>query len=115
MKQRRPERRLVRYDKWGYIFIAPFFAAFILFTLVPLIQTIYFSFFEYYRSGLKVIGPSYVGLSNYQKLFASDIARYGGNTLAIWLMGFIPQIAVSLLLASWFTNTRLRLRGQGFL
>lgn len=114
MKERRPRRRLVRYDKWGYIFITPFFAAFILFTLVPLIQTVYFSFFEYYRSGLKVIGPNFVGLNNYLKLFASDIARYGGNTLVIWLMGFIPQIVVSLLLASWFTNTRLRLRGQGF-
>lgn len=114
MKEPRRRRRGISYDKWGYIFITPFFAAFILFTLVPLIQTVYFSFFEYYRSGLKVIGPNFTGMANYQKLFEGDIARYGCNTLIMWLMGFIPQIVVSLLLASWFTNARLRLRGQGF-
>ena len=46
------KHRSVSYTKWGYIFILPFFAAFILFQLIPLGSTIYYSFFEYYRSGL---------------------------------------------------------------
>jgi multiple sugar transport system permease protein len=29
-------------------------------------------------------------------------------------MGFIPQMAIALLFASWFTNVKLRIRGQGF-
>ncbi|MCH4228611.1 MAG: sugar ABC transporter permease, partial [Bacilli bacterium] len=36
------------------------------------------------------------------------------NTLIIWLIGFIPQIIVSLLLAIWFTDIRLNIRLQGF-
>ena len=52
------KRRSISYAKWGYIFIAPFFIAFAIFQLIPLASTIYYSFFEYYRSGLKVIGPN---------------------------------------------------------
>lgn len=32
----------------------------------------------------------------------------------MWVMGFIPQILVSLLLAAWFSNPSLRLKGQRF-
>ena len=46
----------ISYAKWGYIFIAPFFIIFAVFQLIPLASTIYYSFFEYYRSGLKIIG-----------------------------------------------------------
>ena len=88
----------ISYAKWGYIFIAPFFLIFALFQLIPLGSTIYYSFFEYYRSGLKIIGPTFVGLKNYITLFATDLPKYFGNTLLLWIIGFIPQIAISLLL-----------------
>lgn len=113
---RLPEKRghTVSYARWGYIFLVPFFAAFLIFQLVPLISTIYYSFFEYYRSGLKVIGPNFVGLQNYQAILGSDFFRYFGNTLLLWVLGFLPQIVVSLLLAAWFTDLRLKLKVQGF-
>ena len=104
----------ISYAKWGYIFIAPFFLIFALFQLIPLGSTIYYSFFEYYRSGLKIIGPTFVGLKNYITLFATDLPKYFGNTLLLWIIGFIPQIAISLLLAAWFTDLRLKLKFQGF-
>ena len=104
----------ISYAKWGYIFIAPFFIIFAVFQLIPLASTIYYSFFEYYRSGLKIIGPSFVGLKNYITLFATDLPKYFSNTLILWIIGFIPQIAVSLLLAAWFTDLRLKLKGQTF-
>ena len=104
----------ISYAKWGYIFIAPFFLIFAVFQLIPLGSTIYYSFFEYYRSGLKIIGPNFVGLKNYITLFATDLPKYFGNTLILWIIGFIPQIAISLLLAAWFTDLRLKLKGQTF-
>ena len=104
----------ISYAKWGYIFIAPFFLIFALFQLIPLGSTIYYSFFEYYRSGLKIIGPNFVGLKNYITLLATDLPKYFGNTLILWIIGFIPQIAISLLLAAWFTDLRLKLKGQTF-
>ena len=36
------------------------------------------------------------------------------NTFIMWIMGFIPQIALSLLLATWFSNMRLKLKGLRF-
>lgn len=114
-RQSAPEKqRSVSYSKWGYRFVAPFFVVFTVFQLIPLASTIYYSFFEYYRSGLKEIGPNFVGLKNYITLFTTDLPKYFGNTVFMWLLGFIPQIVCSLLLAAWFTDARLRLKGQRF-
>ena len=107
--------KAVSYNKWGYIFLIPVVVVYLIFQLVPLISTIYNSFFENYRSGLTQIGPNFVGLANYAKLFqGGDIWIYFKNTMIMWVMGFIPQILVSLLLAAWFSNPSLRLKGQRF-
>ena len=107
--------KAVSYNKWGYIFLIPFVVVYLIFQLVPLISTIYNSFFENYRSGLTQIGPNFVGLANYAKLFqGGDIWIYFKNTMIMWVMGFIPQILVSLLLGAWFSNPSLRLKGQRF-
>lgn len=109
------KNKRVNYSRWGYFFIAPFFIAFCIFSCIPLVSTIYNSFFENYRSGLKVIGPNFVGIENYITLITQgDLVTYFNNTMILWLLGFIPQILVALLLAAWFTNLRLRLKGQGF-
>ena len=110
----------VSYAKWGYIFIIPFFVVYILFTLVPQLTTFYNAFFENYRSGLKQIGPNYVGLANFVKLFTPDksgtidMLKYFGNTIILWVMGAVPQVAVALLLAVFFTSYRLNIKGQQF-
>ena len=108
------------YAKWGYIFILPFFIAYFIFTLTPQIMTIYNSFFENYRDGLTQVGPNFVGLENYVKLFTPDksgtigMVKYFGNTLVLWIMGAVPQIVVALLLAVFFTSSRLNIKGQQF-
>ena len=110
----------ISYAKWGYIFIAPFFIIYAIFVLYPQMLTIYNSFFENYRSGLKQVGPNFVGLANYVKLFTPDkngtidILKYAGNTVILWVGGAIPQIVIALLLAIFFTSYRLNLRGQQF-
>ena len=107
--------KAVRYNKWGYIFLIPFIAVYVVFQFVPMVTTIYKSFFENYMSGLIQVGPNYVGLENYQKLFSQgDIWVYAKNTMILWIMCFIPQIILSLLLGAWFSDVRLRLRGTGF-
>lgn len=105
----------VSYTKWGYIFLIPFFLVYTIFSLVPLVSTLYNSLFESYMSGLTQIGPKFVGIANFTKLFTEgDLIKYSGNTLVIWIMGFLPQILVSLILAAWFTDVRLKLKGQPF-
>ena len=110
---KKPEKE-ISYAKYGYLFIAPFFIAFLIFQFIPLIQTIYYSFFEYFRSGLKWIGPNPVGLENYKALFEADFGKYAGNTIIMWVLGFVPQIVISLLLAAWFTDVRLKIKGKQF-
>ena len=100
--------------KWGYVFISPFFISFFIFSFIPLMDTIRYSFFEYYRSGLKEIGPNFVGMENYASLLQSDMLKYAGNTLFLWLIGFIPQIIIALVLAQWFADSRMKIRGRQF-
>ena len=104
-----------KHNRWGYIFLIPFIVVFVIFQLIPLISTIYNSFFENYMSGLKHVGPKFIGLANYAKLFSSgDLPTYFKNTMIMWILGFVPQILVSLLLGAWFTDPSLRLKGQRF-
>lgn len=110
----------VSYAKWGYIFIIPFFLVYFTCHFVPQVLTIYNSFFENYREGLTQVGPNFVGLSNYVKLFTAssdgtiDILKYTGNTVILWLFGAVPQVLVALLLAVFFTSYRLKIKGQAF-
>ncbi len=107
--------QVVSYNKWGYIFLAPFFIVWIIFQFIPLVTTIYNSFFENYRSGLSQIGPNFIGMKNYVTILSNgDLFSYGKNTMIMWIIGFIPQIVFSLLLAAWFTDPSLRLKGQRF-
>ena len=93
--------KAVSYNKWGYIFLIPFVVVYLIFQLVPLISTIYNSFFENYREGLTQVGPNFVGLKNYITLFTPDkngtidILKYAGNTIVLWIGGarkFMRQI-----------------------
>ena len=71
--------KVVRYNKWGYIFLIPFIVVYVIFQLIPLISTIYNSFFENYMSGLTQVGPNFVGLANYKSFSPMEIS------------GFIPK------------------------
>ena len=107
--------KAVRYNKWGYIFLVPFIVVYVIFQLIPLFSTIYNSFFENYMSGLTQVGPNFVGLQNYIKLFeGDDIWIYAKNTMILWIMCFVPQIFLSLLLGAWFSDVRLKLKGSRF-
>ncbi len=108
------KRKKIDYSKWGYIFILPFFLCFFIFSFIPLVDTIRYSFFEYYRSGIKEIGPNFAGMENYFNLLKSDMLKYAGNTLILWIIGFIPQIVVALVLAEWFVDARLKIHGTQF-
>ena len=117
VKPPKKKKRAVSYAKWGYIFILPFFITYAIFTLWPQIQTIFFSFFDYYEAGLDTYGPEFVGFKNYV-----DLLNFGGsmlvwkclwNTIIMWVMGAVVQLGLSLLLAIFFTSTRLNLKCTG--
>jgi ABC-type sugar transport system permease subunit len=56
----------------------------------------------------------FIGFDNFKNLFIDNMFITGvGNTWFLWLMNFIPQLGLALLLSAWFTNVRLRIRGGG--
>jgi ABC-type sugar transport system permease subunit len=57
---------------------------------------------------------SFVGLKNFERLFADDVFMNAvKNTWLLWVLNFIPQIGIAMLLSVWFTNTRLKIKAVG--
>lgn len=111
-------RKGVSYEKYGYFFILPFFLVYGFFQLYPLINTFYWSTFTYTKRNL-VESINFSGLENFQKILGlipketGYFLPYLGNTLIMWVGGFIPQILLSLLMAAWLSNERVKIRGRG--
>ena len=106
-----PSTRRFRTDYYGYIFLVPFVLAFLIFGLYPVINTLLLSF-----TNTTLMGASakFVGLTNYTRLFADNAFPTAiKNTWVLWILNFIPQIGIAMLLSVWFTNVRLRIRGVG--
>ena len=112
--------RSISYAKYGYYFILPFFIVYFIFQLVPLLNT-----FRLYVYGNGQNEAAFVGLENFKVLlFGGDsrpemtqhqnLFRVFGNTLILWFGNFIPQLALSLLLAVWFTDLNLKIKGKTF-
>ena len=58
----------------------------------------------------------FVGFDNFANIFSNKVRRdtvFGSfvTTAVMWIIGFIPQVVLSLLLSAWFTDTKLHLKG----
>lgn len=95
----------------GYFFIAPFVIGFLIFGLYPVINTVYLSFTN---TSLLVRDVKFVGLNNFKVLFTDKMFLTAvKNTWFLWILNFIPQLGVALLLSVWFTSNRLKIKGVG--
>ena len=112
------KKKKVTYGRYGYIFIAPFFITYLLFQFWPLINTFYYSTLSYYkRNGREIV--SFAGIQNFLNVLGISAGErpyallYLKNTVIMWLGNFIPHILVSLLLAAWLTDTKVKVKGTG--
>ena len=112
--------RSISYAKYGYYFILPFFIVYFIFQFVPLINTFRLSVY-----GNGNLAQDYVGMANFKILLFGGANRSEAalhkdvfndlfNTLILWFGNFIPQLGLSLLLAVWFTNINLKIKGKTF-
>ncbi len=115
MKQ--TKKKTVEYGKYGIIFLIPFFVAFIVFQFYPLLYTIFKSFL-YDEMVSRTQFETKVGLGNYVNYIFGEAG--GGEfwqalliTVVLWILNFIPQIVLALLLAAWFTDSHNKLKGTG--
>lgn len=91
---------------WGYLFTAPFFIAFLVFGLLPIIFSVILAFYD-----VDVLSGIYnpVGFNNFTELMAD--ARFWNalvNTFDIWFLSTIPMIIMSIGLAAILHNPFLR-------
>lgn len=109
------KNKTVEYGKYGLMFLIPFFLVFLVFQLYPLVYTFYNSFIYSQKSGRYV--QQIVGLGNYTNhVFAKTGVEFWqalGITVVLWILNFIPQILLSLVLAAWFTDIKVKLKGSG--
>jgi multiple sugar transport system permease protein len=108
-------RKRLSYAKYGYMFSIPFIVAFLLFSLYPTIYTAILGFTDAKGLGKtdwKILDNPFqnYGLILANKTFWTSVS----NTIKIWIMNFIPQILLALLLTAWFKTKRNKLKGQGF-
>ncbi|MEJ2564163.1 MAG: sugar ABC transporter permease [Anaerolineales bacterium] len=102
----------IRRNSYVYIFIAPFIIGFLVFGLYPLYNTFALSFTD--MTLMNASSAKYIGLDNFKRLFADNFFMKGvTNTWLLWLLNFIPQIGIALLLSAWFTSARLKIKGVG--
>ena len=93
----------IKHNNYGYLFVAPFIIGFLIFGLYPVFNTIFLSF-----TNRTLMSQSYELLFA-DKTFITAVT----NTWELWMMNFIPQMGIAFLLAIWFTNTRLKIKGVG--
>lgn len=91
------KRLRIRKEHYGYFFIAPFIIGFLLFGLYPVYNTLSLSLTN---TTLMKMDADFVGLQNFKRLFADKtFITAVKNTWELWLMNFIPQLGIAMLLA----------------
>ena len=110
------QQRTFSYAKYGYLFSIPFIVVFCIFNLYPTVYTAILGFTDCKGLGNTdwhfLTEEPFKNFVNVLKnpSFITSVK----NTFKIWIMNFIPQITLALLLTAWFTSRRNVLKGQGF-
>lgn len=104
----------ISYAKWGYIFSLPFMLVFLFFSLYPIIYTAIIGFTDLQGAGKRTFEFLSEPFNNYKIVLSNEsFITSLKNTGIIWILNFVPQILLALLLTSWFTNHRFKIKGQG--
>lgn len=105
MERQKKTGSLRRRNWYGYAFIAPFFAGFLVFGLYPIIYTVFLSFQKW--DGLSAIKS--IGWKNFKRLITDSVFYLSlWNSFRIWVINFIPQMLTALILSAIFTFHRVR-------
>lgn len=88
--------------KWFYIFISPWIIGFLLFTLYPMIASIYYSFHNYNISSIE-----YIGLANYKELFSDAIFLKSLIVTGTYVSVSVPLSIVAALTVAVLLNQKV--------
>ena len=97
----------INYAKYGYLFSIPFIVTFLIFSLYPTIYTAVLGFTD--CKGLGNTDWHFLDnpFDNFKNVLDNpSFITSLKNTAVIWIINFIPQITIALLLTAWFTSKR---------
>lgn len=84
-------------NRWGYLFLTPWFIGLVVLTAGPMLVSLYYSFTDF----ALLSEPSWIGTANYERMFTEDHRFWGslGVTLRYVLIAVPLQLAFALLVA----------------
>lgn len=96
----------------GYLYISPVLLGILLFTLIPMVSSLYYSFFNYY-SNMPSVGE-FIGFGNYIKAFTVDWKNFSNSVLltigyTVFSVPFnlVLSYALALLLSKNFKGVKI--------
>ena len=105
MKNTTMKNYRLKQGRYGYLFVAPFLVAFLVFGLYPVIYTVYLSFQKW--DGLSAIKS--IDWENFIRLLSDEVFYLSlWNSLRSWIINFVPQMLTALILSAIFTFNKVR-------
>ncbi len=110
MNKRSKSRDIMGYNRWGYGFVLPFTIVFLIFSVYPVLRTLFLSF-----TNLRVMGDyKVIGLQNYIRVFTDKFFWMAlGNTVRIWAVNIVLQLGMAFLLMMIFSDVKYKMKGLG--
>lgn len=92
----------------GYLFVLPFVLVFLVFSVYPVLRTLYLSFTSYKGFG----DPQFIGVDNYIRVLQDKFFwRSLYNTIKIWGVNIVVQMGLAFLLTIVFSDLKYKMRG----
>lgn len=106
------KKSIKNYNRAGYLFVLPFVIVFLIFNVYPVLRTLYLSFTNAKIAGVGKI--QWVWFDNYIRVITDKFFwRALGNTLRIWGVNIILQLALAFLLTIIFSDIKYKIKGLG--
>lgn len=100
--------KISNYNNAGYLFVLPFVIVFLIFSVYPVVRTLYLSFTNFKGYGT----AEWAGFSNYARVFTDKFFwRALGNTARIWGANIVLQLGLAFLLTIVFSDIKYKIRG----
>lgn len=100
--------KLVKENATAWLFLLPSLIFLIMFTLFPIVKTVYMSFF---REDLSTVEPIYIGLDNFKMMLEDEVFRKAFMNNLWFAIGTVPtSVLLGLLLAILVNRT---MKGNG--
>lgn len=110
MSKEKGKSHLKKYDNMGYLFVFPFVVVFLVFSVYPVLRTLYFSFTNAKIAGIGKM--DWVWFEQYKRALTDKFFwRALGNTVKIWGVNIVLQLGLAFLLTIVFSDLKYKIKG----